>query len=91
MLENIKSYMLIVIIIHLVKPDNILCHHDNKKVKICDFGTALHIDEANLVEYMQSRFYRAPEIILGCPFDCAIDMWSAACTIFELYTGKIMF
>lgn len=40
---------------------------------------------------MQSRYYRAPEIVLGCPYDAAIDMWSAACTIFELYTGKILF
>jgi serine/threonine-protein kinase PRP4 len=51
----------------------------------------LTFDEANLVDYMQSRYYRAPEIVLGCPYDAAIDMWSAACTIFELYTGKILF
>jgi serine/threonine-protein kinase PRP4 len=76
---------------YLVKPDNILCCNNNKTVKICDFGTALTTDEANLVDYMQSRFYRAPEIILGCPYDASIDMWSAACTIYELYTGKILF
>ena len=29
--------------------------------------------------------------MLGCPYDTAVDMWSAACTIFELYTGKILF
>lgn len=40
---------------------------------------------------MVSRFYRAPEIMLGCEFDQAIDIWSAGVTLFELYTGKVMF
>jgi len=40
---------------------------------------------------MVSRFYRAPEIMLGCDFDMAIDIWSAGVTLFELYTGKVMF
>lgn len=38
-----------------------------------------------------SRFYRAPDIILGMTYDYGIDMWSAGCTIYELYTGKILF
>lgn len=39
-----------------------------------------------------SPFYRAPEIILGCtPFDSAVDVWAAGCTLFELFTGKFMF
>jgi serine/threonine-protein kinase PRP4 len=74
-----------------VKPDNILSSNNNKTVKLCDFGTALYTDEANLVDYMQSRYYRAPEIVLGSPYDFAIDIWSAACTIYELFTGKILF
>lgn len=41
--------------------------------------------------YLVSRFYRAPEIILGVPFDYAVDMWSIGCTLYELYTGKILF
>ena len=65
--------------------------NNNKTVKLCDFGTALTTDEANLVDYMQSRYYRATEIILGCPYDFAIDVWSAACTIYEIYTGNILF
>lgn len=40
---------------------------------------------------MVSRFYRAPEILLGCPYDTKIDMWSLGCTLFELYTGRILF
>jgi serine/threonine-protein kinase PRP4 len=39
-----------------------------------------------------SRFYRAPEIIIGNrPLDGAIDVWSAACTLFECFTGKFLF
>ncbi|KAK9877754.1 hypothetical protein WA026_019434 [Henosepilachna vigintioctopunctata] len=36
---------------------------------------------------IQSRFYRAPEVILGLPYDSAIDMWSCGCILIELYIG----
>uniref|UniRef100_A0A8C4VEJ7 Serine/threonine-protein kinase PRP4 homolog n=1 Tax=Gopherus evgoodei TaxID=1825980 RepID=A0A8C4VEJ7_9SAUR len=38
-----------------------------------------------------NRFYRAPEIIIGKIYDYGIDMWSVGCTLYELYTGKILF
>ena len=38
--------------------------------------------------YIQSRFYRAPEIILGIPYTPAIDMWSFGCILVELFTGE---
>ena len=41
--------------------------------------------------YIQSRFYRAPEVILGIPYDTAIDMWSLGCILAELYTGYPLF
>ena len=41
--------------------------------------------------YIQSRFYRAPEVILGATYDCGIDMWSLACILAELYTGYPLF
>lgn len=41
--------------------------------------------------YIQSRFYRAPEIILGIPYTTAIDMWSFGAIIAELYTGFPLF
>jgi serine/threonine-protein kinase PRP4 len=44
-----------------------------------------------LVEYLVSRFYRAPEIVLGYPYDCSIDVWSVACTLYELFTSKFLF
>ena len=44
-----------------------------------------------ITPYLVSRFYRAPELILGMPYDYGIDMWSIGCTLYELYTGKILF
>ena len=45
----------------------------------------------DVTPYLVSRFYRAPEIILGIPYDYSVDMWSIGCTLYEMYTGKILF
>ncbi|KAH0534896.1 serine/threonine-protein kinase PRP4 homolog [Cotesia glomerata] len=74
-----------------IKPDNILVSENKIVLKLCDFGSACYAHENENTPYLVSRFYRAPEIILGIKYDCAIDMWSVGCTIYELYTGKIMF
>lgn len=68
-----------------------LITNNKKTLKICDLGSAISSDENTITEYLQSRYYRAPEIILGCPYSNAIDIWSAAVTIFELYTGNFLF
>jgi serine/threonine protein kinase len=60
-------------------------------LKICDLGSASDASENEITPYLVSRFYRAPEIILGMPYDFAIDVWSIGCTLYELYTGKILF
>lgn len=44
-----------------------------------------------LTPYLVSRFYRAPEVILGLPYDHPMDMWAVACVLFELFTGQILF
>ena len=41
--------------------------------------------------YVQSRSYRAPEVILGLPYDQQIDMWSLGCILAELWTGRVLF
>ncbi|EAT39652.1 AAEL008556-PB [Aedes aegypti] len=74
-----------------IKPDNILVNDNNLVLKLCDFGSASSVADNDITPYLVSRFYRAPEIILGLPYDYGIDMWSAGCTIYELYTGKILF
>ncbi|KAH8345779.1 hypothetical protein KR067_004003, partial [Drosophila pandora] len=74
-----------------IKPDNILVNENNLILKLCDFGSASGISDNEITPYLVSRFYRAPEIILGIPYDYGIDTWSAGCTIYELYTGKILY
>ncbi|KIJ25950.1 hypothetical protein M422DRAFT_38427 [Sphaerobolus stellatus SS14] len=74
-----------------IKPDNILVSENKAMLKVCDFGSASDITENEITPYLVSRFYRAPEIILGLPYDGAIDVWSIGCTLYELYTGKILF
>ncbi|KAJ6785587.1 hypothetical protein PWT90_00459 [Aphanocladium album] len=84
-------------IIHAdLKPDNILVNENRNMLKICDLGTAIDRSDAatahtEITPYLVSRFYRAPEIILGMPYDYGVDMWSIGCTLYELYTGKILF
>lgn len=74
-----------------LKPDNILADESRTKIKIADLGSASSITENATAPYLVSRFYRAPEVILGIEYDYGIDMWSVGCTLFELYTGKILF
>ncbi|XP_013774997.1 serine/threonine-protein kinase PRP4 homolog [Limulus polyphemus] len=74
-----------------IKPDNILVNESKLVLKLCDFGSASHVAENDITPYLVSRFYRAPEIVLGLGYGFGIDMWSVGSTLFELYTGKIMF
>uniref|UniRef100_A0A7S3UYW9 Protein kinase domain-containing protein n=1 Tax=Aplanochytrium stocchinoi TaxID=215587 RepID=A0A7S3UYW9_9STRA len=75
------------------KLDNILVSAKLGQVKICDFGSAFYEDDpANApTPYLVSRFYRAPEIILGLKYDPAVDTWALATCLFELYAGNVMF
>jgi serine/threonine protein kinase len=55
-------------------------------IKVIDFGSSCY-DHQRVYTYIQSRFYRSPEVILGMPYSMAIDMWSLGCILAELYTG----
>ncbi|KAJ8416260.1 hypothetical protein AAFF_G00382820 [Aldrovandia affinis] len=73
-----------------LKPENIMLVDPVRqpyRVKVIDFGSASHISKAVCSTYLQSRYYRAPEIILGLAFCEAIDMWSLGCVIAELFLG----
>lgn len=59
-------------------------------VCIIDFGSSC-LETAAVFTYIQSRFYRSPEVILGVPYTAAIDMWSLGCILAELYTGHPLF
>lgn len=74
-----------------IKPDNVLVSESKNILKLCDLGSASDASDNEITPYLVSRFYRAPEIIMGLPYDYAIDVWSAACTLYELFTGKILF
>lgn len=60
-------------------------------VKLCDFGSAMFSGDNEITPYLCSRFYRAPEVILGLPYDHPMDMWSIGCVVYELLTGRILF
>lgn len=79
-------------IIHCdLKPENILLKSSGKTgIKVIDFGSSCFENE-RIYSYIQSRFYRAPEIILGCEYGIEIDMWSFGCIICELHTGIPIF
>eukprot|EP00026_Physarum_polycephalum_P000454 Phypoly_transcript_00455.p1 GENE.Phypoly_transcript_00455~~Phypoly_transcript_00455.p1 ORF type:complete len:1517 (+),score=378.84 Phypoly_transcript_00455:142-4692(+) len=79
-------------IIHAdLKPENILLKQPTKSgIKVIDFGSSCFENET-VYTYIQSRFYRSPEIILGLPYGKSIDMWSLGCILAELYTGYPLF
>lgn len=76
-----------------IKPENIMIklpedpQDENLVVKIIDFGSSCFNDKKTFT-YIQSRFYRAPEIILGANYDNKIDIWSLGCLLAELFTGS---
>eukprot|EP00049_Salpingoeca_infusionum_P003737 m.70262 g.70262 ORF g.70262 m.70262 type:complete len:570 (-) comp12254_c0_seq1:213-1922(-) len=74
-----------------LKPENILLvSKDTDELKVIDFGSACR-DHQKVHSYIQSRFYRAPEVILGAGYSMAIDMWSFGCILAELYSGQPLF
>ena len=79
-------------IIHCdLKPENILLRQPNRTaVKVIDLGSACFENE-RIYTYIQSRFYRAPEVILGVPYTRKIDLWSYACVLCELAAGYPLF
>jgi dual specificity protein kinase YAK1 len=74
-------------IIHCdLKPENILMDQEVEKVRIIDFGSACYSGN-KVYKYIQSRYYRAPEIVLGIGYNSSIDMWSLGCVAMELFMG----
>jgi dual specificity tyrosine-phosphorylation-regulated kinase 2/3/4 len=74
-----------------LKPENILLVHPlSSEIRVIDFGSSCFENE-KVYTYIQSRFYRSPEVILGMSYGMPIDMWSLGCILAELYTGYPIF
>lgn len=72
-----------------LKPENILLKSYKRcEIKIIDLGSSCFVTD-NLCLYVQSRSYRAPEVILGLPYDQKIDLWSLGCILAELCSGEV--
>lgn len=76
-------------IIHCdLKPENVLLKQQSRSgIKVIDFGSSCFENE-RIHSYIQSRFYRSPETILGAKYGMPIDMWSLGCILAELATGQ---
>lgn len=79
-------------IIHCdLKPENVLLkQRGSSSIKVIDFGSSCYSNQ-RVYTYIQSRFYRSPEVILGLTYGTPIDMWSLGCILAELYTGYPLF
>ena len=76
-----------------LKPENIMFIDTNlTDIKILDFGSSLMIEKIDMYyTYIQTRWYRSPEVMLGYPIDYKIDIWSFGCILYELANGKPIF
>lgn len=76
-----------------IKPSNILVDPNTVRLKICDFGSAKKLEPNQpSVSYICSRYYRAPELIVGCSlYTTKIDIWGLGCVIAEMFLGKPIF
>ncbi|XP_031118787.1 cyclin-dependent kinase F-4-like [Ipomoea triloba] len=74
-----------------LKPENLLVSKD--VIKIADFGLAREINsEPPYTEYVSTRWYRAPEVLLQSPsYGCAVDMWAMGAIMAELFTLRPLF
>ncbi|KAJ9081540.1 Dual specificity tyrosine-phosphorylation-regulated kinase, variant 2 [Entomophthora muscae] len=74
-----------------LKPENILlAGPNNSQIKVIDFGSSCFASQ-RIYTYIQSRFYRSPEVILELPYGPPIDMWSFGCILAELSNGHPIF
>lgn len=76
-----------------IKPSNILVDPMTVRLKICDFGSAKQLEPNQpSVSYICSRYYRAPELIVGCTvYTTKIDIWGLGCVVAEMFLGKPIF
>lgn len=75
-----------------IKPENLLVSSSGT-LKICDFGFARSISQqSRLTEYVSTRWYRAPELLIGGKnYSFPSDIWACGCVFYEMLTGQPLF
>ncbi len=81
-----------------IKPENMLVTSDNV-LKLCDFGYAVRsvnssssvVESAVYTEFIATRWYRSPEVLLGAKYGKDADVWSSGCIIAEMAEGRPLF
>ncbi|KAL4229982.1 Cyclin-dependent kinase-like 5 [Mactra antiquata] len=76
-----------------IKPENLLISNTDT-LKLCDFGFARTISGGSTgvyTDYVATRWYRSPELLLGAPYGKAVDIWSIGCILGELADGQPLF
>lgn len=77
-----------------IKPENLLINIRNKTLKLCDFGFARIVPKPNeeLTDYVATRWYRAPELLLGATdYGASVDLWAIGCIMGEITDGQPIF
>lgn len=75
-----------------IKPENLLVTKDDS-VKLCDFGFArtLGSEGSNLTNYVATRWYRSPELLITPAYGKKVDLWAAGCIMAEMIDGEAIF
>jgi cyclin-dependent kinase-like len=85
-----------------IKPENLLIKPETQELKLCDFGfarllpgapiSAARIDAGEpLTDYVATRWYRSPELLVGLPYQYEVDIWAVGCIMGELLDGQALF
>jgi dual specificity tyrosine-phosphorylation-regulated kinase 2/3/4 len=74
-----------------IQPENLVFTSKRRNhIKLIDFGCSCYVGKI-MFSYIQSRYYRAPEVVLGLEYGREIDIWSLGCVICEMLTGIPLF
>ena len=77
-----------------IKPENLLIKPKTNDLKICDFGFARVLNNKagmGLTDYVATRWYRAPELLLSNHYGKEVDIWAIGCIMGEIIDGDALF
>ena len=90
------NYCHLATVIHRdIKPENLLIQSETNLLKLCDFGFARNLPQQkgnqNMTDYVATRWYRSPELLLGDKYSKEVDIWAIGCIMGELTDGEPLF